>query len=87
MKLSKKVLPVVMFGLLSFNSFANSASVENMGCLQRMNKEFNSSENFRISLDENSSNKLQKMILPTYIPGAFLGVPGLTAAFFSTINS
>ena len=83
MKLSKKVFPVVMFGLLSFNSFANSASVDNMGCLQKMNKEFNNSENLRNELNIDSSNKLQKMILPSYIPGAFFGVPGLTTAFFS----
>jgi hypothetical protein len=83
MKLSHKVAPLVLLSLMSFHSIAQSDVSQPMGCLERINKEFTNTTNLRDELDNESSKKLGKMILPAYIPGVLLGMPGLTTAFFS----
>jgi hypothetical protein len=83
MKLSHKVVPLVLLSLISFNSIAQSDTSQPMGCLERINKEFTNTSNLRVELDNDSSKKLGKMILPAYIPGVLLGIPGMTTAFFS----
>ncbi len=83
MKLSHKVVPLVLLSLISFNSIAQSDTSQPMGCLERINKEFTDTNNLRVELDNDSSKKLGKMILPAYIPGVLLGIPGMTTAFFS----
>jgi hypothetical protein len=83
MKLSHKVVPLVLLSLISFNSIAQSDTTQPMGCLERINKEFTNTTNLQAELDNDSSKKIGKMILPAYIPGVLLGIPGMTTAFFS----